>query len=356
MDPLDMNAPAKQRVGFSILLFVLGFVLLASAIHLFLSDPIRLHADLRSEKLNILDGWKGGVYAAAFGSSHVNSGFDPRAFDDELTAMQRRTPSVNLGVAGGSQSEQRALAIEFLRHFSTGSTPEQQPCFLFLELNAGANFTADHLVHPRAINIYDWATTKFVLSLSDGSVSSMQRVGRGGYALIAMGLHYTNVGMLSSYILSPPINQQLLQDETENGRRGLQALVGELNYLPQPAIPSDAKTPVPVPKALTPGNYELLYELAAASNDPKLHLTYIVFPFYTDQDHFPLYPDSIQTPHGVEPILSIRPDIHPELFQPKYWHDDAHVNEEGAALASRLLAEQLQSWYIQHHRTTNCGG
>lgn len=356
MDSLNMNAPAKKRIGFSILLFALAFIFVATIIHMFLSDPIRLHADLRSEKLDILDGWKGGVYAAAFGSSHVNNDFDPRAFDDELTSMQRRTPSVNLGIEGGSQSEQRAVAIEFLRHFSSGTASAQQPCFVLLELNAGANFTPDHLVHPRAINIYDWPTTKFVLSLSDGTMSLVQRIGRGGYAFVAMAMHYTNVGMLSSDILNPPINKQLLRDETDNGRRGLHALVGDLNNMPQFASAADAAPPIAEPKTLTPGNYQLLYQLAAASNNPRLHLTYIVLPFYEDKVRYPQYPNSIQSPHGVEPILSIRPDIHPELFQPKYWHDDAHMNEEGAALASRLLADQLQSWYLEHHRNTNCGG
>ncbi len=352
----ENDAPRTARVALSILSFVLGFLSLAAIIHFSLPPTLRLHADMRSEKLNILDQWKGGVFAAAFGSSHVNEGFDPRAFDDELTAMQRRTPSVNLGIEGGSQTEQRVMALEFLRHFSASST-HQQPCFLLLELNAGANFTTNHLVHPRAINIYDWDTTRFVLSLSDSSLGRVRRLGRDGYALAAMGLHYANVGMLSSYLLNPPDNQQLLEAETEDGRRGLHVFQQTwVKNAPPQGDASAAVHPVFVDQKLNPGNYDLIDELIADSNNPKLHVTYFVSPFYQDRYRFSLYPETIQTPHGTEPILSIRPDLHPELFQAKYWHDNSHLNEEGAAIASRILADQLQTWYEEHHRKIDCGG
>src|SRR6266700_300518 len=90
------NPSSRENYVLSILVFVLGFVTMAAVIHLLIPNPLRLHADLRSEKIELLDSWRGGVYSAAFGSSHVNDGFDPRAFDDELSAMQCRTPSVNL--------------------------------------------------------------------------------------------------------------------------------------------------------------------------------------------------------------------------------------------------------------------
>jgi len=354
----ENDAPSKGRIAVSLLLFMLGFVITAAAIHPWLRDPIRLHADLRSEKLELLDGWKGGVYSAAFGSSHVNDGFDPRAFDDELSSMQRRTPSINLGIEGGSQTEQRALALEFLRHFSTSSLPDQRPCVLLLELNAGTNFRGDYLVHPRSINIYDWSTVQFALTMSDRSLGARRLLGRDIYAFAAMAMHYANVGMLSSFILKPPINQQIMQEETENDRRGLHALQGvENDFAPVSNAAEAPRSPVPVDQKLVPGNYRLIDELAAASNDPNLHFAYVVAPFYTDLNSYPRFPDSIQTAHGVEPILSLdRPDIYPELFTPKYWHDAAHLNEQGAALASRLLADQLRAWYQDHHRNLNCGG
>jgi hypothetical protein len=358
MDSQSTVAPGTRGIVASILTFGLGFLIVATAIHLSLPNPLRLHADMRSEKLELLDTWKGGAYAAAFGSSHVNEGFDPRAFDDELSAMQRRTPSVNIGVEGGSQTEQRALALEFLHRFSASSVAGQQPCFVLLELNAGANFTLDHLVHPRAINIYDWSTTHFALGLSDSSMGTSRRLGRDAYALAAMSMHYTNVGMLSSYIFSPPINSQLLQDETEDGRRGLHVLTsGSIDVTPRPDASGAAGLPIPLDQKLTPGNYRLLEDLAAASSNPNLHLIYFVTPLYTDINQYPLYPETIQTPHGVEPILNLaRPDLYPQLFTPKYWHDNAHLNEEGAAFASRLLADQLQAWYLANHRNPNCGG
>jgi hypothetical protein len=352
------DALTKERIVLSLSMFAAGFTILATALHLLMPNMLRLHADGRSEKMEILDAWRGGVYAAAFGSSHVNDGFDPRTFDDELTAMQRRTPSINLGIEGGSQTEQRVLALEFVRHFSTGSEVGQKPCFVLLELNAGANLTLDHLVHPRTINIYDWDTTRFVFALSDDSFSPVRRYGRDAYALVAMGMHYSNVGMLSSYIFKPPINPETLQDEIANGRRGLHGLTGQNDRLSSETQAHLAvHPPVPKPQRLLPGNHRLLGELADASGNKNLHFIYFVMPMYSDLTEYPLFPATIETPHGVEPILSLaRPDLYPQLFTPQYWHDGAHLSESGASLASRLLADQLRAWYQANHRTTACGG
>jgi hypothetical protein len=352
-------APSSRENYFlSILIFVLGFVTIATVIHLLIPNPLRLHADMRSEKIELLDGWRGGVYSAAFGSSHVNDGFDPRAFDDELSAMQRRTPSVNLGIEGGSQTEQRAIALEFLHHFAVTASPAQQPCFVLLELNAGANFTTDHLVHPRAINIYDWGTMKFVASLSDSQFGRLRNAGREGYALAAMAMHYSNVGMLSSDILQPPIDQKLFDEENAEGRRGLHDLSGtEPGWFAATEKINASSAPIAVKQTVTPGNYQLLAELAVAADNRKLHFIYFVTPMYLNLQRYPEYPATIQTPNGIEPILSLaRPDLYPQLFETKYWHDPAHLNAEGAALASRLLADQLKAWYSANHRDMTCGG
>jgi hypothetical protein len=351
------ESPGRKNYFLSILLFILGFVTIAGLIHILIPNPLRLHADRRSEKIELLDDWKGGVYSAAFGSSHVTTLFDPRAFDDELSAMQRRTPSINLGIEGGSQTEQRAMALEFLNHFS-GAKPAERPCFILLELNAGANFTPDHLVHPRAINIYDWATMKFVAGLSDSGFDRARRVGRDGYALAAMAMHYSNVGMLSSNILRPPIDQKLLDEETADGQRGLHGLSGIDPLLVKAARRINSSSgPVAVKQTLTPGNYQLLEELAAATENRKLHLIYFVTPKYSNRQRFPDYPPTIQTPNGVEPILNLaRPDLYPELFDLRYWYDDSHMNVAGAALGSRVLADQLKAWYSANNREMTCGG
>lgn len=350
--------PRRESYTLSILVFVLGFVIVATAIHLLIPNPLRLYADMRSEKIELLDGWKGGVYAAAFGSSHVNDGFDPRAFDDVLAATERRTPSINLGIEGGSQTEQRAIALEFLRHFSASGAPEHQPCFVMLELNAGANFTADHLVHPRAINIYDWETTKFVSGLSASGLSRFQKAGRDGYALTAMAMHYSNVGMLSNAILRPPIDQKLYDEETADGRSGLHDL-SSADAIPVEAAEKidPAIKPVAVPQALSQGNRHLVDELAAAARNPNLHFVYFVTPLYDNLRKFPDYPSTIQTNVGIVPIFNLaRPDLYPQLFEPKYWHDPAHLNGDGAALASRILAGQLKAWNATHHWDQTCGG
>src|ERR1700722_607244 len=93
----------------------LGFVLVAGVVHLGMRDPLYLHADIRSEKLFLLQQWSGKAYAASFGSSHVHNRFDPRTCDAVMAGTPEETRSVNLAIAGGSQSEQRAMAMEFVR-------------------------------------------------------------------------------------------------------------------------------------------------------------------------------------------------------------------------------------------------
>jgi hypothetical protein len=341
----------RESYSLSLLVFALGFVIVATVIHLLIPNPLRLYAELRSEKIELMDGWKGGGNAAAFGSSHVNDGFDPRGFDDELSAMQRSTPSINLGIEGAGQSEQRAMALEFLRRFSSDPSAGHEPCFLMLELSAGVNITG-HLVHPRAINIYDWATTKFVGDFSGSETSRMRTLGRDAYAMTAMAMHYSNVGMLSNAILRPSINQKLYAEETAYGRSGLHELSPDTAV---PVKPAETK-PMIVKQSLSYGNYRLIEELFAASGNPRLHFVYFVMPTY-NLKIIPDYPAAIQTSVGLVPILNLaRPDLYPQLFMPKYWHDSGHLNADGAALGSRLLADQLKTWNAANHWDQNCGG
>jgi hypothetical protein len=342
----------------SILAFALGFVCIATVIHLLIPNPLRLYAEMRSEKLELLDGWKGGGYAAAFGSSHANDGFDPRAFDDELSAVQRRVPSINLGIEGAGQTEQRVMALEFIRHISNDTTVAHPACYLMLEMTAGANITG-HLVHPRAINIYDWATTKFVLVDLDGpGITASRELGRAEYALTAMTMHYSNVGMLSNAILRPSLDQKLYTEETEDGRNGLHELSSDHAIPVQGSVKIDPGVkPVAVKQEVSPGNGHLIEELAAASGHSQLHFAYFVMPLYSNLKQFPDYPASIQTGVGPVPIFNLaRPDLYPQLYAPKYWHDPAHLNGEGAALVSRILADQLKAWNAANHWDMNCGG
>lgn len=341
----------RESYSISLLVFALGFVIVATVIHLLIPNPLRLYAELRSEKIELMDSWKGGGSAAAFGSSHVNDGFDPRAFDDELSSMHRSAPSINLGIEGAGQSEQRAMALEFLRRFSSDPAAGHEPCFVMLELSAGANITG-HLVHPRAINIYDWATTKFVGDLSGSETTRYHALGRDGYAITAMAMHYSNVGMLSNAILRPSIDQKLYRDETAYGRSGLH----ELSLDTAVPVKATGTKPVVVKQSLAHGNYRLIEELAAASGNPRLHFVYFVMPVYYLKS-IPDYPAAIQTSVGLVPILNLaRPDLYPQLFMPKYWHDSGHLNSDGAALGSRILADQLKTWSAANHWDQNCGG
>jgi hypothetical protein len=341
----------------------LGFVLAAALLHAAIGDTLRLHADLRSEKLAILDQWQGKAASAAFGSSHVHNGFDPRVFDGILAGTPLQTRSINLGIAGGSQSEQRVTALEYLRHMEpparSGTATESRACIVLLELNAGANFTTDHLVHPRAINIYDWQTARFETRLTDPAMGLRQKIGRIGFALAAMTLHYVNVGTLSSTIFAPSLDTASLESETEDDRRGV------LQMEPSPAtqarlrgiVASRPARSVATPQDLLPGNRDLLDELQRASPVGPIQFVYFIMPRLDDMTSYATYPDSIAYTGGTAPILNLGlPDRYPQLYVPKLWLDDAHLNPAGAALATSLLAQDLKSWTAAHGAPARCGG
>jgi hypothetical protein len=335
----------------------LGFALVAGVVHLAVRDPLHLHADIRSEKLSILQQWRGRVYSAGFGSSHMHNGFDPRTFDAAMAGTPEETRTLNLAVAGGSQSEQRAMALEFVRQLQEPKKAGARACLVILELGAGANFTKDHLVHPRAINIYDRATTRFVLGLVSSDMGWRQRVGRAGYALAAMGLHYLNVGMLSNRIFPAPLDQEMLREETVEDRRGLLVMPRQT-----PSLASIAAKIAEAPKqtkivegVVSPGNVELIEELRAASSAPRVQFAYVVMPKIGDLWEQVEYPEFVETTRGRVPIVNLaQPRRYPQIYDATLWYDDAHVNERGAQLVTRLLAEELKRWYAAQGRAAGC--
>lgn len=352
---------AKDSILTSLGLFLTGFVLTAAGLHQVIRNPLRLYADIRSEKLAIMDTWKGHTWSAAFGSSHMHNGFDPRAFDAALAGTPLATRSINGSVAGGSQTEQRVMALEFL-HGMKSPEPESSPraCFVLLEITAGANFTNEHLVHPRAINIYDWKTLRFVEHLTEPGMNPKQRVGRVAYAVMGTALYYMNVGMLSNKIFSPSLDSDIVSRETEKDRRGLEA--GKMTQAQQDEMElnfarvREKKVSEPVSVPLLPGNYDLLQELRQASPVKNVQILYVVMPMITDIAQRRAYPATIDGPDGPEPILNLaRPDLYSDLYQPKYWADDSHLNEAGAAIGTRLLADQIKAWYGANPAAAQCG-
>lgn len=340
----------KTRIVRPIALFALGFATIATALHLAVGPTLALHADMRSEKLRLLADSRGHATSAAFGSSHIHYGFDPRAFDAALATTPQATHTINLAVAGGSQSEQRALALAFVHQLAAAPKP-QPTTLILLELTAGANFTREHLVHPRAIDLYDWPTTRFVLHLTSPKMSLAQRTGRTAFALIAFTLHSANVGMLSSRLFPAPLDTNQLTAETIADRRGLlveerrPGVLDQLRDLEQRMPPH----PTITRGELLPGNRDLAEELIQADPSRSIEPVYIILPKISDLAHETIYSDSLPTSEGPIPILNLaRPDLYPQLYAPELWLDDAHLAEPGARLASTLLAQSLISWQATH--------
>jgi hypothetical protein len=325
-----------------------GFALTAGILHLCIRNPLRLYAEIRSEKLAVMDQWRGRASSAAFGSSHVDNGFDPRVFDNVLHGTAAETTSLNLGISGGAQTEQEVVAKRFIESLPD-PVPGSQARFVLLEITAGANFTNDHLFHPRAINIYDLPTIRLAMDYSNARKLGLKRaVGRSGFALLAGLLHYTNVGMLSSTIFSAPLNAELFASQTDDDRRGLTpnhpSSPQSVEYRIDQGIAATNRPPEARPAEILDGHHAMLQNLAAAARRKHVQLVYFVAPRLDDLISYPVLPASIPGPLGPVFILNEgQPALHPELFRADLWHDPGHLTEAGAALYSRLLAEDLKS-------------
>jgi hypothetical protein len=340
----------------SIGLFVLGFITTATLLHQLLGDPLRLHADSRSEKVLVLDRNRSTANSAAFGASFVKFGFDPRTFDRSLNGLSLQTRTISLAIEGGTQGEQRAMALEFVQHLPPTHSPD--PCLVMLDVDAMANMTVDHLIHPRTINIYDLPTARFISHLTEPSMSLSQRIRRPGLAYLAALVHYANTGMLSNRVFSPPIDQKAFASMTDGDRRGFDALTTDNPHDHSEVVRQIGAWRGNAPleaRSLNQGNLELIAQLQAAAPTHHLSPVYLVMPRLSDLVTTPQYPDSVVVNGERIPIIDLaHPDLYPSIYQTQLWHDDIHVNEEGAQLVTALFAEQLKLWYQQHGAPRSC--
>ena len=354
----NAEVPCLKSIVFSVAMALLGFVTAAALIHLALPHPLSLRADFRSGKVELASTWQGHAFSAAFGSSHVHNGFDPRSFDRTLAGTLLSTRTLNLAVAGGSQTEQRVMALDYLHHLQPPPSSEASACIVMLELNAGANFTNDHLIHPRAINIYDAGTYRFVRQLVSPSMPLQQRVGRLGFAASASLLHYMNLGMLSNRIFPPVTPDPVLAVETAEDRRGIWTLTTTPAFRAnlQASLAQSPLAHTVTPGQLVPGNTALVDELATATPLRNVQFVYIVEPKLSDLADEVIFPPAIPAAGRLVPIINLaQPDLYPELYQLDNWFDNAHLNGQGAALASALLAQSLQGFNAAHPTPTRCG-
>jgi hypothetical protein len=342
------------RKSYVFLLFpaLIGFVSVAAFVHLILPRPLDLYADQRSEKLAILARWQGRDSAAFFGSSHVHNGFDPRAFDEEMADSAEPTTSLNLAVEGGSQTEQLALAEEYLKSLDAKTlSRNKKQCFILLEFNAGTNFRSQYLFHPRSINIYSVNMIPVVLRFADNTVNITQRIGRILYSLGSAFLYYNNVGMLSNVIFSPPLKADTVARETIDDRRGFLSEPPNIDELPKvaAAIASRPERPVVRKTKVSEGYLYLLNKLAQSSPTRNVQFIYVVTPKINSLFSFESYPQSIPGPYGTVPILNLSdPQRFPGLYNKGLWIDKTHLNERGAKAFSRLLADEIKGWYLRH--------
>ena len=345
--------PAIRRAGLvsRIAIVAAAFLLTAAAIHLAIGDPWRLYAEERSEKIAMLHALRGQIDAVAVGTSRIEEGFDPAAFDAAFADSPYRIASLDLGLPGGSQTEQRKMAHEALNTLRPPAG--RAACLLVMELNAGVNFPPEDVLHPRSIDVYDADTIRFANGFAGNAVSIYDRLGRLGFTLIAGVAHYANSGMLSAWLFHPsdPRNPAVAL-EARRGQRITKPSAADSHEVAS-AFANRGETKL-VNGDFAPGNRELLADVATTTT-PSPQILYVVTPKLDDLATTYVYPDAIDAPEGAVPVIDMaRPDLYPELYQPGYWRNAGHLNAAGAAVFTRLLARQIDAWLARHAATLPC--
>jgi hypothetical protein len=325
-------AKAFRALGFA----AIGFFFTCASIALVRPDPLSLYAAARSEKLEIAKRWASASTVAAFGSSHVATAFDPRVFDAALQAGDRQPRSVNLAVLGGGQIEQSAMGLAF-EQLQASSEKRPKQTLLFLEANIGANFTQELLTQPRSINIYGWSNLKLALQFADPSLGPGRAVGRAAYAASAAALNFLNTGMLSSKIFPPSLDAKMLSDLTVDDRRGLTSP-------PQGGGIVEAQLPSRTTRVsqgeVTPGLCASWTRLTHGDFGEHNRIFYIVTPSLSDLESVTWFPAALVCDGRAVPILNVaEPAVHPELYSADLWFDATHLNEKGAIVYTKLIAQ-----------------
>jgi hypothetical protein len=333
----------RPRLLVAGLLFFAGFACTASLIRLVVGDPLALYAQYRSEKMAVLDIEGRGSCSAAFGSSHVHNGFDPRAFDGTMQADGLITRSLNLAVEGGSQGEQFLLARRFLRD-PVRFSRQPGPCLVMLEANAGPNMQAHNFVHPRAIDTYNDEVTALTMQFVSPELPVDRIVGRLTFAALGAAMYHAGTGMLAGWMFPHPIDAELVRRQIDDDRRGL--LVEPPSAADSEAVvrafSSRPKAPRERQHSLTPGHAALISHLMQMDEARRVQFVYLVTPNLSDLVESAVYPPCIEVDGRPVPIINVaRPGSFPALYQPELWHDPAHLNEPGARELSRLVADQI---------------
>ncbi len=335
----------KNKLAFNLsCIFLVVFFVTTKFIRFYLPDPLTLYSELRSEKIEMINRLADSSNVAIFGNSHINSGFDPRAFDNEAKKNGFNLKSLNLGLPGGSHTEVFHLAKKFMSR-KTKALDSEAPQLIILEITNGVNFPPGNQYTTRSVNIYDYETTRLAFSLKNFNTNDIEKsIGQKAIALSGFILNSLNTGMLSNYIfLNKNFDPNKLSEMLENDKRGYgeslrKATASEIyTLLNDKAFLGDPR------KFLFINNEKIIEALLQEKNSKNFKFSFIAAP-KLDKKCID-YPEAL-TVHGhVVPIFNFTClKKNPELFEIQNWSDPGHLNYYGAQKMSSLLAKKVTQW------------
>jgi hypothetical protein len=334
----------KKKIVFNLfLIFIVVFFVTTKLIRFFLPDPFTLYTSSRSEKLEIINRLSESANVAAFGSSHIETAFDPRVFDNQAHKNGLPLKSINLAIGGGNHPEQILMAKKFMEKKKIRSG-KKSPQLIILEMTNGVTFPPINRYTSRAINIYDFETTNLSFKLKNLNSTSLEKsIGQKIVALNSFILNSLNTGMLSSYIfINKKFDPEKLYQNLEDDKRGYHASthkIGDEEIKEMERVNPE--------KFKYINNEKLIEILLKEKNSSEFSFLFVAAPFLENKDDKECvkYPEKISIQKQEVPIFSFScKEENPELFQSNNWSDPVHLNSNGAQILSKLLANKVTVW------------
>ena len=325
------------------LYFIFFIGLTTKLIRFYLPDPFTLYAPSRSEKLEIINRFTESTNVAAFGSSHIETAFDPRVFDNQAHKNGLPLKSINLAIGGGNHPEQVLMAKKFMEKKSTRSEKKSSQ-LIILEITNGVTFPPINRYTSRAINVYDFETTKLSFKLKKLTGSDLEKsVGQKLVALNSFILNSLNTGMLSSYIfINKKFDPEKLYENLKDDKRGYHVSNHKIGDDEAKVIKR-----INTEKFRNINHEKIIEILLKEKNSSNYSFLFVAAPLLENKydKECVKYPEKINIQKNEVPIFNFScKEENPELFESNNWSDPAHLNSNGAQILSTLLANKVTKW------------
>jgi hypothetical protein len=333
----DGVGPATKAFIEFFLCLVLGFILTAGLLNYFFTKPL-WKPDLGeyTARLAAFEEHADEIDVIFVGSSHVLYGVNPIAFDEKLASLDTNLVSYNAAEVGAIAPIQ-ANTLDTISAAAPArlGTVFFEPMLFFIPVPPVIDQAYENLFSTRNRYVYDYPNTVNGISKRWSSDRPLNSRLVGVTLIAAAGLiHQTNFGVLRDVIFR---RTELLTAEeeswTKRGFTGARPTDQNLNFTKPPSLES-GKRQISELEASQVGIF--LEKIRSTGAEP----IFIFPPTHNELGRQIAVREAVKQNYPDVTVMDYLFDTHPLklYFDESLWLDSGHLNDKGARVFSRLLA------------------